>query len=66
MKGINYFLILIGAAVAIYADAQEQQNAYILIGGIIVLAFGLFRLSSTIPNRKEEDEEFVKTEKDEE
>ena len=59
---INIILIVIGAAVAIYAEAGEDQNLYILIGGLFVLMIGLYRLSRQIPDKKQEDDSFVKEE----
>ncbi len=58
---IYYILILIGAVVAIYANATEEQNVTILIFGIIILMFGVFKIQSTIPSKKDK-ESFVKTE----
>ena len=58
---IYYFLIVIGAVVAIYANANEEQNILILIIGIIVLMYGLFKVQATIPSKREK-ESFVETE----
>ena len=55
-KTINYTFILIGAFVAIYAQAEEKQNQYILIGGIMMLMFGIYRVSRNIPSKKDQDE----------
>ncbi|TYA56335.1 hypothetical protein [Formosa maritima] len=58
-KYINYILIVIGCIVAIYAQAGEGQDVVILILGIVILMFGLFRISSTIPSKQnKEDEDF--------
>ena len=53
---LNIFLILIGSFVAIYAQAEEDQNTYVLVGGIFVLMTGLYRLSRSIPSREEQEE----------
>ena len=53
---LNIFLILIGTIVAIYAQAEEDQNTYVLVGGIFVLMTGLYRLSRSIPSREEQEE----------
>ncbi|WP_456440594.1 hypothetical protein [Psychroserpens sp.] len=53
---INYILIITGAFVAIYAQAGEQQNQYVLIGGIVVLMLGIYRISRNIPSKKDQDE----------
>ncbi|MEW4922706.1 hypothetical protein [Algibacter sp. 2305UL17-15] len=57
MKYFNYVLILLGAVVAIYAKAEEHQDQYILISGIVILMIGIYRVSKTIPSRKERDDE---------
>lgn len=53
---INYVLIIIGAFVAIYANSQENQNQYILTGGIVVLMLGIYRISRNIPSKKDHDD----------
>jgi hypothetical protein len=53
---INYILILTGGIVAIYAQAEEEQNQYILIGGIMVLMLGIYRISRTIPSKKDQED----------
>ncbi|WP_323789707.1 hypothetical protein [Psychroserpens sp.] len=53
---ISYILIVTGAFVAIYAQADEDQNQYILIGGIMVLMMGIYRISRNIPSKKDEEE----------
>ena len=54
---INYLLIFFGAIVAIYAQATEEQNTVILILGIVVLMFGIYRIASTIPSKNVKDED---------
>ena len=51
-KKLNYILIIVGGAIALYAQAQEEQNQYFLIGGIFVLMIGLYRLSKGISQKK--------------
>lgn len=55
MKYLNYILILIGAIVAVYSKAGAKQNQYILIGGIIILMIGIYRISKTIPSKQDSD-----------
>ncbi|MDO6597512.1 hypothetical protein Q4512_11345 [Oceanihabitans sp. 2_MG-2023] len=55
-KKYDYLLVVIGCIVAIYASAESKQNTLILVVGIVVLMFGLFRISRTIPNKKKEEE----------
>lgn len=50
---ISYCLIFIGAIVAIYAEAQAEQNQYILIGGIVILMMGVYRVSRSIPSKQD-------------
>ncbi|WP_372754586.1 hypothetical protein [Mariniflexile sp.] len=57
MKYLNYIFIILGAAVAIYANADTEQNQYILIGGIVLLMLGIYRISKTIPSRNDESDE---------
>jgi len=56
-KKINYLIIVSGCAVSIYARAEEEQNLFVLILGIVILMFGLYRISSTIPHKKNKNEE---------
>ena len=53
---INFFLIGVGGLVAFYANAYESQNTYTLIGGIVMLMTGLYRLSRGISNKTDNDE----------
>ncbi|WP_239004407.1 hypothetical protein [Lacinutrix sp. WUR7] len=53
---MSYILILIGCIVAVYAQAEARQNTWVLVLGIVVLMYGLYRVYSTIPNKKEEEE----------
>lgn len=54
---LNYLLILIGSMVAIYAQAGEKQDVVVLILGIIILMFGLYRISSTLSSKKQSKED---------
>jgi len=47
----NFILILVGGIIAIYAKAEVEQDVYILLLGIIILMFGLYRLSRGISSR---------------
>ncbi|MEP3836148.1 MAG: LPXTG cell wall anchor domain-containing protein [Algibacter sp.] len=57
MKYINYILIIIGAFVAMYAKTGTSQNQYILIGGIVLLMIGVYRVSRNIPSRSNEEQD---------
>lgn len=63
---LNYLLIVIGASIAIYAKAESAQNTIILIIGIIMLMYGTYSLSSSIPSKKEKNtNHFIEEEKEE-
>lgn len=53
---INYLFIIIGGLVAFYAQAEEQQNQYILIAGIVLLMIGIYRLARTISSKNENED----------
>ncbi|MCA0153860.1 hypothetical protein [Winogradskyella vincentii] len=61
---VNLLAIIIGGAIALYAQAEEKQDTYLLIGGIVLLMFGIYRTSRNIPSKfdKQEDESFIKSE----
>lgn len=53
----NFILILVGGSIAIYAKAEEEQDVYILLAGIILLMIGLYRLSRGISSQRDNNEE---------
>ncbi len=53
---ISYILIVTGAFVAIYARAGEDQDQFLLIGGIVALMLGVYRISRNIPSKQNHDE----------
>ncbi|WP_240491757.1 hypothetical protein [Flavivirga aquatica] len=57
MKYLNYILIITGAVIAMYAKTGIEQNQYILIGGIIMLMLGVYRISRTIPSKQDKEED---------
>ena len=61
---LNIICIILGGIVAIYAQAEEQQNTYLLIGGIALLMLGVYRTSRNIPSKFEnqKEESFVESE----
>lgn len=61
---INIVLILAGGLIAIYAQAGEDQNVYILIGGIFLLMTGLYRLSRGISSKPTTNDSFIKEDKE--
>ncbi len=62
-RTLNLALILIGGIVAVYAESSEKQNTYILLGGIMLLMIGLYRLSKGISSKNQsEDNSFIEEE----
>lgn len=55
-RSLSYILIVIGGIVAIYARAEEDQNQLLLIGGIVILMFGIYSISRNISSKKDTDE----------
>jgi len=53
---LSYILIVIGGIVAIYAQARDDQNQYILIAGIVILMLGVYNVSRNIPSKKDTEE----------
>ncbi|WJJ95827.1 hypothetical protein [Algibacter luteus] len=56
MKYLNYFLILLGAFVAMYSKTVGGENQFFLIGGIVLLMIGIYRIAKTVPSRNDEDD----------
>lgn len=54
-KTFNFILILVGGIIALYANADEEQELYILLIGIMILMFGLYRLSRGISSKTEDN-----------
>jgi uncharacterized membrane protein YqgA involved in biofilm formation len=63
-KIVNLLAIIIGGGIALYAQAEEKQDIYMLIAGIVLLMFGIYRTSRNIPSKfdKQEGETFIKSE----
>jgi putative Mn2+ efflux pump MntP len=63
---ISLVCIVFGGIVAVYAQAEQRQNRYLLIPGIMLLMIGIYRISRHIPSKKDKDESIViETEEDE-
>lgn len=62
----NYILIILGAIVALYSKAGEEQNQYILIGGIVILMIGIYRISKNIPSKNTDENDVFNTDNDDE
>ncbi|TYB79830.1 hypothetical protein [Bizionia myxarmorum] len=48
---LSYFLILIGGILAIYGQTGDDKPVAFLIIGIVILMFGVYRISSRIPSK---------------
>ena len=61
---ISYLCIIAGGIIAIYAQAEAKQNTYLLMGGIVLLMLGIYRISRNIPSKydTQDDETFIKSE----
>ena len=56
-KNINYIFILVGAIGTFYAEKQEPQNQFLLIGGVVLLMIGIYRISKHIPSKKDQNDD---------
>jgi uncharacterized membrane protein YqgA involved in biofilm formation len=63
---INALSIIIGGSIALYVQAQEEQNIVVLMIGIVLLMFGIYRTSRNIPSKfdQKEEESLIETEDD--
>ncbi|MFI1771491.1 hypothetical protein [Thalassobellus citreus] len=41
-----------------YAKTGLEQNQYVLIGGIVLLMIGVYRISKTIPSKNTDEDNF--------
>lgn len=64
MKYFNYLLIVLGAVIAIYSKYEAKQNEYLLIGGIVVLMIGVYRISRSIPSKHDREDDVDNYEND--
>lgn len=62
-RALSFLLIIIGGVIAIYAQAGADQNEYLLIGGIMVLMLGVYRISRNIPSKNDDGPSSDKNEK---
>lgn len=63
-KILSLVCIIVGGAIAIYAQAETKQNTYLLVAGIVLLMFGVYNISRNIPSKfdNQKEETFVKSE----
>ena len=48
----------IGAIIALYAQNRENQNEALMIGGIVLLIIGVYRISKNIPSKNDDDDDY--------
>ena len=53
---LSYLLIIIGGSIAIYSNANENQNILLLIFGIITLMLGLYRINTLLSSNPPKDD----------
>ncbi|MEM9680457.1 MAG: hypothetical protein AAF901_09045 [Bacteroidota bacterium] len=56
-RTINYISIIGGGLLALYAQSQEEQNNYLIIAGLVLLVFGIYRTARQVPSKFASDEE---------
>jgi len=56
-KNISYIFIAVGAIVALYAENMEKQNQMLLVGGIVLLVIGIYRISRHVPSKNNLDDD---------
>ncbi len=54
-RTINYICIIAGGLLALYAQSEAEQNTYLLLAGLVLLVFGIYRTSSRIPSKYENE-----------
>ena len=64
-RTFNFILILVGGIIALYANSEEKQETYILLIGVMILMFGLYRLSRGISSKPENIEKFTNLDEEE-
>lgn len=52
MKYIPYLLIVFGALLGFYAKYVKENDQYLLVIGIAMLMFGLYKISSVLSSNK--------------
>ncbi|OIQ30277.1 MAG: hypothetical protein BM564_02575 [Bacteroidetes bacterium MedPE-SWsnd-G2] len=54
---ISVICIVIGAGLAIYSQDLDADKNYYMIGGIMLVMIGVYRVSRNIPSKHAEDNE---------
>ncbi|MFN4028287.1 MAG: hypothetical protein ACK4IZ_12645 [Flavobacterium sp.] len=56
MKKIFLLIMLVAIAIGLYEQAQDQPNVFKLIAAMVLLMFGLMKLSEKIPSKESEND----------
>jgi hypothetical protein len=56
MKKVFLLIMVLAIAVGIYEQAQDQPNVFRLIAAMVLLMFGLMKLSEKIPSKESEND----------
>lgn len=56
MRTIYIILIFIAAFVALFEQASDKPNKYIMVGAIVVFMLGLMQLMSKVPNKNKDND----------
>lgn len=64
-NSISYLLIIIGGGIAIYANANEEQNVLLLVLGIVFLMSGIYMLNRKLDSKPPKKEYEIKQEEEE-
>lgn len=63
---VNSFLIIAGGAILLFQISGEEDNPYILIAGLVMLMYGLYRATNHWVIANEEGKEETKEEEEKE
>ncbi len=61
---ISYLLVLTGSIVAIYGQSRDEKNVTLLIIGIVILMYGIYRISSKIPSKFDAETKDIENEQE--
>jgi len=56
MKKVFLLIMVLAIGVGIYEQAQDQPNVFRLIAAMVLLMFGLMKLSEKIPSKESEND----------
>jgi threonine/homoserine/homoserine lactone efflux protein len=56
MKKVFLLIMVLAIAVGIYEQSQDQPNVFKLIAAMVLLMFGLMKLSEKIPSKDSEND----------